>query len=147
MNLIRNLIGMIITVTMLPICITSFIYTSNIKFDYNEINDELALSQLREELLIAYDMDVSSSNINFRYKNKNFKLSYVNGKLLLQPGTQIYLNNIDSLYFRKKNGCVYVCYRKGSKEYERILCKEEGLYINDFSDCDVLFDECDSCQE
>lgn len=147
MNLIRNILGLIITITMLPICIEAFIYTGNIKFDYNEINDEIALCQLREQLLISYDLEADTSELNFIYKNKNCKLSMVNNKLIMQPGTQIYLNEIDDLFFDTKNGCIYVNYIRDDKEYERIICKQEGLYIDDFSDCDVFTIECDSSQE
>ena len=147
MNLIRNLIGLIITITLLPICMQAFIYTSNISFDYNEINDEIALSQLREQLLIAYDMQVTNDELSFIYKNKNYKLSFVNNKLLLQPGTQIYLNDVDDLYFNILNECIYVCYERNNKQYERIIGKQEGIYIDDFSACDVFNDYCDTGQE
>ena len=147
MNLIRNLLGLIITITLLPICIQAFIYVSNIDFDYNEINDEISLFQLREQLLITYDMDVYDDELDFIYKDKDYKLSLVNGKLILQPGTQIYLNDIDSLYFTDRNNCIYICYSRGNKEYERAICAKEGLYIDDFSDCDVQLDELDSDEE
>ena len=147
MNLIRNLIGLIITITMLPICVEAFMFTSKIPFDYSEINDEICLQQLRDQLLISYDMNISADKLSFIYKNKNFTLSLVNRKLLLQPGTQIYLNDVDNLYFETKDGCIYVCYEKGNKQFERILCKKERFYIDDFSDCDVLFDESDSFEE
>lgn len=141
MNLIRNLLGLIITITMLPVCVKAFEYASNIKFDYNEINDEIALMQLRETLLITYDMQYSEKLLAFRYKNKDFTLKLVNNKLLLQPGTQIYLNDIDDLSFINKNNCIYVIYERDNKEYERVLCNAKGLYLDDFSDCDVL--DCD----
>lgn len=147
MNMIRNLIGLIITITMLPICIEAFTFTSNIKFNYNEINDELALAQLREQMLIAYDMYVSSDEIDFIYKNKEFKLSLVNNKLILQPGTQIYLNDIDDLRFEQRNGCVYVIYERNNKRFERVICKQERIYIDDFSACDVLIDGFDCGEE
>lgn len=147
MNLIRNILGLIITITMLPICIEAFIFTSNIGFDYNQINDEIALCELREQLLISYDMEVNSNELRFIYKNKNYTLSMVNEKLLLQPGTQIYLNDIDDINFEVMNGCIYINYQRDNKEYEKILCKQEGLYINDFSGCDVLATECDSSEE
>lgn len=132
---------------MLPICIEAFTFTSNIKFNYNEINDEIALAQLREQMLIAYDMYVTSDQINFIYKNKDFKLSLVNGKLILQPGTQIYLADIDDLRFETRNGCVYVIYERNNKTYERVICQEERLYIDDFSACDVLDDGTDCGEE
>ena len=122
-------------------------YTSKIEFDYNEINDELALYQLRETLLIAYDMHISNNQLNFIYKNKNFKLSLVNNKLIMQPGTQIYLNDINNLSFKTKHGCIYVIYERDNKKYERVISKQEGIYIDNFSDCDVFTDECDCSQE
>ena len=132
---------------MLPICIEAFTYTSNIEFDYNEISDELALAQLREQLLIAYNMNIASNEIDFIYKNKYCKLSLVNRKLLLQPGTQIYLNDIDNLYFDIKGDVMFVNYEKDNKQFERAICKQEGLYIDNFSDCNVFDDVVDSDEE
>ena len=132
---------------MLPIMTNSFIYTSNITFDYNEINDELALMQLRELLLLAYDVNITSTSVDFIYKNKNFSLSLVNNKLILQPGTQIFLNDIDNLYFMKKDGCIYIDYERNDKTYESIIASEKGIYLDDFSNCDDLDDDVDSCQE
>ena len=147
MNLIRNLIGLIITITMLPICISAYNYTSSLKFDYNEINDEIALMQLRELMLITYDLDITDRQLSFRYKNKTFTLSLVNNKLILQPGTQIYLNDIDDLYFDTKNNCIYVIYERNNNIYERVLCCQQGLYLDDFSDCPIVTDESDTSEE
>lgn len=147
MNLIRTLLGLLIIIMMLPIMTNSFIYTSNITFDYNEINDELALMQLRELLLLAYDVNITSTSVDFIYKNKNFSLSLVNNKLILQPGTQIFLNDIDNLYFMKKDGCIYIDYERNDKTYESIIASEKGIYLDDFSNCDDLDDDVDSCQE
>lgn len=144
MILIRNILGLIITCMMLPICIHAFRYTSDIKFGYSEINDEIALMQLREILLIAYDMHISNNEIDFIYKNKDFKLSLVNEKLLLQPGTQIFLNDVDYISFNIRDGCIYLEYERDNETYERIIGKQEGFYIDDFSNCDVSDDECDN---
>ena len=146
MNLIRNLIGLLIILTLLPVCMQAFRYTSNISFDYDEINDEIALQQLREQLLIAYDMNISADRLSFRYKNDDFTLSLVNGMLILQPGTQIYLNDVDNLYFETEHNCIYVNYERNSKEYKRVIGSESGIYLDDFSDCDVVNDEPDSSE-
>ena len=52
MNQIRNIIALIIVLSILPLSSLAFNYVANIEFEYNEINDELALVQLREYLLI-----------------------------------------------------------------------------------------------
>ena len=144
MNLIRCLLGLLITVTMLPICEQAFINIANIDFNYYEINDEICLSQLREMLLIAYNINVSDKEISFLYKGDDYFLSEINNKLILHPGTQIFLSDIDSLHFFIKNNCIYVSYERNKKQYERIISKNERFYIDDFSDCDVFDDEhCD----
>ena len=137
MNLIRNLVGLIITAALLPLFLLAFRYVTEIGFDYNQINDEIAISQLREQMLISYDLKFSRNMLAFRYKNDDFRLSEVNGMLLLQPGTQIYLNDVEGLYFEKRNGCIYVVYERDGKEYEQVIVSEKGIYIDAFSLCDV----------
>lgn len=137
MNLIRNLIGLIVTAALLPLFLLAFRYVTEIGFDYDQINDEIAISQLREQMLICYDLKFSRDVLRFRYKNDDFRLSLVNNMLLLQPGTQIYLNDVDSLYFEKRNGCIYVVYERDGEEYEQVIVSEKGIHIDAFSLCDV----------
>lgn len=137
MNMLRTISGLIIVLIMLPLCVMAFNYIADIRFEYSEINDEIALSQLRENLLIIYDLHFGRDTLNFRYKNNDFRLSLVNRKLILQPGTQIYLDDIDDLYFEKRGELIYVIYERNDKQYERILCTEKGIHLDEFSDCDV----------
>ena len=137
MNLIRNLAGLIIASALLPLFLLAFRYVTEIGFDYDRINDEIAISRLREQMLICYDLRFSQDMLTFRYKNDDFRLSEVNGMLLLQPGTQIYLNNIEDLRFKKRNGCIYAVYERNGKEYEQVIVREKGIYIDAFSFCDV----------
>lgn len=147
MNQIRNIIGVIILLAIVPLSSLSFNYISNIKFEYNEINDEIALSQLREYLLISYDIRNYNNHLNFIYKNKDFSLNLVNNKLLMQPGTQIILNDIDDLYFENRGNYIYVVYIRKTKTYERIIGMANGIYLDEFSDCFIDNDELDSFEE
>lgn len=147
MNQIRNIIGIIILITILPLSSLAFNYVSKIDFDYNEINDELALCQLREYLLISYDIKVNHYSLDFIYKNKDFSLNLVNNKLLMQPGTQIILNDIDDVYFERKGEYIYVVYTKNNETYERIIASTKGIYLDEFSDCFIDNDVSDSDQE
>ena len=140
MNSIRNIVGLLIILLILPICISAMNYISVISFNYDEINDEIALSQLRENLLIAYDIDYDYNQLRFDYQNKMYLLSYINNKLILQPGTQIYLNNIDELHFETKDSIIYVCYERNNKRYERPIVRQ-GIYLDEFSDCFIDSDE------
>lgn len=147
MNQIRNIIGIIILITILPLSSLAFNYVSKIDFNYNEINDELALCQLREYLLISYDIKVNHYSLDFIYKNKDFSLNLVNNKLLMQPGTQIILNDIDDVYFERKGEYIYVVYTKNNETYERIIASKKGIYLDEFSDCFIDNDVSDSDQE
>ena len=143
MNLIRNLLAIYICAIMLPLSSLSLKYISNLKFDYDFINDEISICQLREILLISYDLNVYDNYLEFIYQNKLFRLSKVNDYLLLQPGTQIYLNKIDNVYFKDMNNCIYLYYEKDQKQYEKIIASSRGIYLNEFSDC-LIISESDS---
>lgn len=133
--MVRNLVALLITLAILPIAISVFSFVGNYEFNYNIVNNEMALTDLRRVMLIAYDIDVKDYEINFVYHNNDYVLRFVNNKLILQPGTQIYLNGILDAYFTKENGSIYVNYiDEYGKEYKRNIGKETGIYINDFLD-------------
>ncbi|MBQ2582695.1 MAG: hypothetical protein II577_02220 [Erysipelotrichaceae bacterium] len=140
MNLTRILCGLFIILNLLPLSTSAFAYVARIRFDYDEINDEIALCQLREDLLISYDMRFSQDTLSFRYEGEEFRLSEVNGNMLLQPGTQIFLHDIEDLYFEKRGEMIYVLYSRNGRRYERIIAGK-GIYLTDFSDCAEPGDE------
>ena len=131
----------------LPLSSLCLNYVSKIDYDYSEINDEIAIYQLRELLLIAYDLRIYNDEINFTYQDKTFTLSLVNGRLLLQPGTQIYLDEVDNLYFTEASNLIYLNYEKKNKQYQKVLTKANGIYLDEFSDCTLSDDDFDSSQE
>lgn len=140
---VRTLIALLITMTILPICVSVFRFASNIEFDYDKVNSELAFADLRRILLISYDMEVSEYELNFIYHNDNYKLSCVNDKLILQPGTQIIVDNIIDASFMVYGDSIYVSYtdEKGN-EYERNIGSSKRFCIADFSnDNDELSDD------
>ena len=144
MNLLRNVAGLFIILFLLPILLLAFRYTSNLPFSYTEICDELALMQLRESLLISYDLSFDEKTLSFILHNRQFRLSQVGDRLIMQPGTQIFLADVDELHFTKRNGVIYVCSERGEKNFERAISSAEGFYLDRFSDCDVRDDEPDS---
>lgn len=147
MSMIRNLAGLVLVLSLLPIGMSAFRFTSSIPFAYTEVFDELALMQLRESLLIAYGLNIDYDSLSFSLHNKDFVLSQVNDKLIMHPGTQIFLADVDDLHFEKRNGVVYVCYERKGKNYERVIVSARGFYLDDFSDCDVRDDGTDCSEE
>ena len=147
MNQIRMIIALFIVCGFMPLSSLAFRYASGLDFDYDEINDEIALYQLRELLLISYDLEMTRDCLYFRYQDKDFRLSVVNGKLILQPGTQIFLNGVDDLYFDETNGCIHVFYEKEEKSHNSVIAQRHGIHLDGFSHCAVSGDEPDDDEE
>ena len=132
---------------LLPLTLISFRLVGNIDFNYEDINDEIVLSQLRESLLFIYDLNYSRNELSFRYKGDEFYLSQINDKLILHPGSQIYLMKVDDLYFEDVDGYIYVNYERNNTRKRRILCPKQGLHLDDFSDCPIVTNESDTSEE
>ena len=131
----RTLIALLITLTILPLAISIFSFVANIKPNYNLLNNELALIDLRRRLLIAYDLNIEENRLEFINNGETNYLYYVNDKLILSPGTQFYLNDVKDVYFNLENGVIYLNYiTNDNKEYKSAIGKEKGFYIDDFLD-------------
>ena len=131
----RYLIALLITLSVLPITTSTIRLLASVNLDYNLINNEMALMDLRRILLIAYDLSISDYQLDFIYHNDNYTLRYVNDKLILSPGTQIFLNDIKEANFYSKNGCLYLRYvTNDNKEYERNIGTEKGFHLDELSD-------------
>ena len=88
------------------------------------ISDELSLMQLRRVLLLSYDIEVSEDALTFNYQDRDFILNKVNNNLIIQPGTQIVLMDIENLFFINDGNNIYISYVKKEEQYERLLCKQ-----------------------
>lgn len=129
----RTIIALLVITSILPIVYSCFDYVARFKFNYSEVTDELTLIDLRRVLLLSYDLEIHEQELSFIYHNDNYVLRYVNDKLILQPGTQIYLNDIREVNFFIKNDCLYMHYvTNDEKEYEKVIYKSKGIHIADF---------------
>ena len=147
MSSLRNLIALYISVILLPIALLIFIYSTNLNIDYGLLADEIGLQELREVMLISYELKIMDKRLEFLYQDENYSLALVNNKLLLQPGTLIYLNDIDDLNFFIKDNSIYIRYLRKGKEYERNILKKESFYLNDFSNCNDELSDYDNSDE
>lgn len=119
--LIEVLLTLIILTAMLPItlvCIQPF--EQMLKFN-QEIQDQIALSQLRRILMLSYQVSCSDSEINFTYHQHPQTVSLINNHLVISPGTQIFMTEIDGVMFFEKGKFIYIAYTRNQKEYEKIL--------------------------
>ena len=86
-----------------------------------EIQDEIALAQLRRILNVSEDIRSSGSHLTFRYHDEPQQLYTVNDHLILTPGTKIFLSQIDSASFRISGHETLITYTRNGHEETRVL--------------------------
>jgi len=98
--------------------------TRNVLKDRTPLQDQIALVQLRHYLAVAYDIELQPTMISFQRQHEEMRLRLVNQNLIIQPGTQIFLMNIESAMFYLENDSVILRYVRENQEYEVFLCKQ-----------------------
>jgi hypothetical protein len=121
--MIEILITLMVVAAMIPITVLCIKPFENLLGFNEEIQDQIALSQLRRILLLSYEIKCDPEQITFVYQEKLRNLSCINDHLILSPGTQIFISNIDTAYFIEEGNCIYIVYERQQKQYEKILCQ------------------------
>ena len=98
--------------------------TRNVLKDRTPLQDQIALVQLRHYLAVAYDIELQPTMISFQRQHEEMRLRLVNQNLIIQPGTQIFLIDIESAMFYLENDSVILRYVRENQEYEVFLCKQ-----------------------
>ena len=98
--------------------------TRSILKDRTPLQDQIALVQLRHYLAVAYDIELQPTMISFQRQHEEMRLRLVNQNLIIQPGTQIFLMDIESAMFYLENDSVILRYVRENQEYEVFLCKQ-----------------------
>jgi len=114
-------------IALMVLCLASSIYftamkkVKNLTINTDRIQDINGIHQLALSLALATDMEVSSDQITYYYKDESFMISLVNEKLMIQPGTNILLLNIDAIEFFQEDEQVILIYRRDDKEMRRVI--------------------------
>ncbi|MEG0313838.1 MAG: type II secretion system protein [Erysipelotrichaceae bacterium] len=95
---------------MIILLIKSLSIIKAIKIDQSLITNELAINEMR--LIYAYsnEHDLSDDEYNFKYLDNIMHYYLDENKLVLTPGYQILLTNIDNFEFIKNDNCIYIDY-------------------------------------
>ena len=119
-----------ILVAILTVCICIPILVSVISLmhtslkDRTSLQDQIALIQLRRYLAVAYDIELLPSSLTFQRQQEEMRLSVVNQNLIVQPGTQMFLMDIETALFYLEGDSVMLRYVRNQQEYEVYLCKQ-----------------------
>lgn len=115
------LLTLLIACLLIPACIVCIaILSGTLRFDQT-LQDEIALMQLRRVLLLSYDIETNGNVVYFTYQTREMRLSDVNRNLIIQPGTQIFVSDIDYASFYYSQGLLMVKYEREGKTYEKAL--------------------------
>lgn len=105
-------LSVMIVIMLVPaLMISVAVMHDSLRFN-EEVQDEVGLSQLRRILLISYDLECSSGSLQFEYQGRDCILQQVNDHLIIQPGTQIILADIDSCRFEQMGNTVLLYYER-----------------------------------
>lgn len=132
----RSVVAIIVIISILPLAVSIFEIVGDSHLDYDIVNDEISLLQLRKIMLISYDIENRGDELCFVYHNDDYKLSLQNGRLILSPGYQVFLNNVDYVSFIEDDGVLELEYGRGNEEKKTYIYKEKGICISDFSFAD-----------
>ncbi len=79
--------------------------------------DETGVAQLRRVISVSTDLICTDNQIQLHHHGKEQILRFVNGKVALtNPGTQIFLSDLESAQFSTDGGLLYVTYTHPNEE-------------------------------
>ncbi len=117
----RLVFSLAVCLMMMPLTVTAMKVIGRQLVFREEVQDEIALAQLRRILITGDDYVCSRQEVTFLYHSATVRLYTVNRRVILTPGTQIFLSDIDSAYFYLDNGLLYISYSRMDRTYERVL--------------------------
>ncbi len=115
------LLTMLVVVVMVQIVTASIAVVIRSMQSSQDVQDEIALAQLRRILIICDDFITTDDTLYFTHQGRQMKLRMVNGNLIIQPGTQIMLVDVDSVSFQDNGNTIACIYERDGKLHERII--------------------------
>ena len=97
--------------------------SASLRFD-EEVQDEIALAQMRRIILLSYDAEPSGGDLRITYQGDDMRFTFLNKRVILQPGTQIFISQIDSASFHNEGGILYLRYERNGKTYDKTVGRQ-----------------------
>lgn len=113
---LQVIISLLTTLMIIPIIYQNFTILVNYDFHEDELQDNIALLQLRRILLESKEITCMDQKLRYEKNNKKYELRFINHHFIISPGTQIIISNADFGYIYQENDRFYLTfYRKGEK--------------------------------
>ncbi|MCI5774572.1 MAG: ComGF family competence protein [Erysipelotrichaceae bacterium] len=117
---IDTLIVLLITLAFLPLSLSCFKIASHFSYD-EHLQNEIGILQLRNILALSQNIQVTTNTLTFKYAGKIYELYETNERLILTPGTQIILCDIQQVYFNLEGKIIYINYVQEDKSFKKAL--------------------------
>lgn len=88
-------------------------------FESYKSEDYAFIHQMRVLYALSMEPELEGDMLFFKYNNQDMYYENNNGKLILQDGYQVFLNDVEEVYFEKKDNCIYLVYQRESKRVQR----------------------------
>ncbi len=119
---ISDLVMSVMIIVMLVPALMISIAAMHDSLRFNEeVQDETALTQMRQILMISYDISTDGSVLYYEHLGRECRLQKVNDHLIIQPGTQIVLPDIDSCSFEMNGRTVILQYERNGIPHRAAL--------------------------
>lgn len=123
-TLLEVLVSMFAFAFVVNASLNIYLLAAHLDLDVDFAQDINAIYQLRMMLVLGEDMEVDDEEITYRFDDDVMTLSLDERRLILKPGTNIVMDNIDYVYFeRGLDEYVYMYYIRNNKERRVMICR------------------------
>ena len=114
--------------TMIALMISSLVFLciyqitqmlSYIDFYDQHLQDINGILQLKQSLNLGSNIEISTNEIGYDFKEEHFTISLINNRLIIQPGTNIILTKIDHVEFIEDDLGLVITYQRSDDIYHR----------------------------
>jgi hypothetical protein len=110
------LISLAVMTLLSPLALTQLqLLLRNLSFP-EDLQDRTGLAQLRRLINVSDDFQVSEQQVSMLYKGQTMVLRLAGENLILQPGTQYFLTQVDEIHFAVKGTILEICYERKEKQ-------------------------------
>jgi len=89
-----------------------------VAFDSATLQNSLGIIQLREHLYLAADIEISDDELTYKIENDSYKLALVNRRVIQQPGTLIFLIDVDELEFILEDEAIIMSFKTDKRQWK-----------------------------
>lgn len=121
-TLIETILGLLV-VSISVLLISGYLQlVSKVDYDFHYGEDEVSVRQLRLIYVLSSSITIDSQQVCFDYMNNELCLYQKDDKLILTPGYQVFIKDLNSISFYHNDNCLYLQYQhKNQMEEKRVI--------------------------